>query len=43
MNHVFKDVASDDRAANLKTYADPSLPVNSTLVETVATFVRQKR
>ena len=27
MNHVLKDVASDDRAANLATYADSSLPV----------------
>ena len=25
MNHVLKDVGSDDRAANIATYADPSL------------------
>jgi pimeloyl-ACP methyl ester carboxylesterase len=41
MNHVLKDVASDDSAANLATYADPSLAVDSTLVETVAAFVKR--
>jgi pimeloyl-ACP methyl ester carboxylesterase len=40
MNHVLKEVAGDDRTANLKTYADPSLPVNATLVETIAAFVK---
>ena len=40
MNHVLKDVASDDRAANLATYADPALPVDSTLVDTIAAFVK---
>lgn len=41
MNHVLKDVDSDDRAANVATYADPSLPVDSRLVETVASFVKR--
>jgi hypothetical protein len=41
MNHVLKDVASDDRAANLATYGDPSLPVDSTLVATIADFVKR--
>ncbi|NUQ18258.1 MAG: alpha/beta fold hydrolase [Sphingomonas sp.] len=41
MNHVLKDVASDDRAANLATYADPSLPVDPKLVETIADFVKR--
>jgi pimeloyl-ACP methyl ester carboxylesterase len=41
MNHVLKDVASDDSAANLATYADPSLAVDSTLVETVAALVKR--
>jgi pimeloyl-ACP methyl ester carboxylesterase len=41
MNHVLKDVASEDRAANLATYADPSLPVDAGLVEAIATFVRR--
>jgi len=40
MNHVLKDVASDDRSANLATYADPSLPVDPTLVNAVAEFVK---
>jgi pimeloyl-ACP methyl ester carboxylesterase len=40
MNHVLKDVASDDRAANAATYADPSFPVDSTLVDAIAGFVR---
>lgn len=40
MNHVLKDVASDDRAANLATYADPSLPVDSKLADAIAEFVK---
>jgi hypothetical protein len=41
MNHVLKDVASDDRSANLATYADPSLPVDPKLVNAVAEFVKR--
>jgi len=41
MNHVLKDVASDDRSANMATYADPSLPVDSGLVDTIANFVKR--
>jgi fermentation-respiration switch protein FrsA (DUF1100 family) len=41
MNHVLKDVASDDRQANLATYADPSLPVDTTLVDSIASFVKR--
>ena len=40
MNHVLKDVATDDRAANVATYADPSLPVDDTLVDAIAGFVK---
>jgi alpha-beta hydrolase superfamily lysophospholipase len=40
MNHVLIDVACDDRAANAATYADPSIPVDSTLVDAIAGFVR---
>jgi len=40
MNHVLKDVVSDDRSASLATYADPSLPVDPTLVNAVAEFVK---
>ena len=41
MNHVLKDVATDDRAANLATYSDSSLPVDSGLVDAVAAFVKR--
>lgn len=38
MNHVLKRVATSDRAANLATYADPSLPIHPDLVEAIARF-----
>lgn len=41
MNHVLKDVASDDRAANLATYADASRPLAPGLVDAIAAFVKQ--
>lgn len=41
MNHVLKDVATDDRAANLATYADPSLPVDAAAVDAIASFVKR--
>ena len=41
MNHVLKDVQTDDRAANLATYADPSLPVDTTAVDVIASFVKR--
>jgi pimeloyl-ACP methyl ester carboxylesterase len=40
MNHVLKDVASDDRSANLATYADPALPVDSSVVDAIVSFVK---
>jgi uncharacterized protein len=40
VNHVLKKPGSDDRAANLATYADPSLAVAPEVVETVAAFVK---
>lgn len=40
MNHVLKTVASEDRAANLAAYSDPSLPVVPAVVEAVAGFVK---
>jgi pimeloyl-ACP methyl ester carboxylesterase len=40
MNHVLKDVASDDRSANLATYTDASLPVDSDLVDAIVKFVK---
>lgn len=41
MNHVLKDVANDDRSANVATYSDFSLPVDSALVDAVASFVKR--
>jgi pimeloyl-ACP methyl ester carboxylesterase len=38
-NHVLKSVASDDRAANVATYADPSLPLAPGIVDAIAKFV----
>jgi len=40
MNHVLKDVASDDRAANIATYSNPSLPIDSTIADAIASFVK---
>lgn len=42
MNHVLKDVAGDDRASNLATYADQSLPVDAALVDGIAAFVKKR-
>ena len=41
MNHVLKDVAGDDRASNLATYGDPSVPVDPALVQAIAAFVKK--
>jgi pimeloyl-ACP methyl ester carboxylesterase len=38
-NHVLKNVASDDRAANFATYSDPSLPLAPGFAEAIAAFV----
>ena len=38
-NHVLKVVASDDRAANVATYSDSSLPLAPGVAEAIATFV----
>jgi pimeloyl-ACP methyl ester carboxylesterase len=41
MNHVLKDVGSDDKAANFATYGNPSLPVDNSAVEAIAAFVKR--
>lgn len=41
MNHVLKDLDSDDRSANLAAYADPSLPVDPGLVDAIVRFVER--
>lgn len=38
-NHVLKTVTSDDRRANLATYADPSLPLAPGVAEAIAGFI----
>jgi uncharacterized protein len=38
-NHVLKAVASDDKRANIATYADPTLPLAPGVVDAVANFV----
>jgi fermentation-respiration switch protein FrsA (DUF1100 family) len=40
MNHVLKTVETEDRAANLATYADPSIPVSDELTDGIARFVQ---
>ena len=41
VNHVLKTVASEDRAANAATYADPSLPIAPGVVDAVEQFARR--
>jgi pimeloyl-ACP methyl ester carboxylesterase len=43
VNHVLKSVASDDRAANVATYRDSSLPLAPGVVDAVASFVTARR
>ena len=40
VNHVLKVPAGDDRAANVATYADPSLPIAASVVEAIASTVK---
>jgi uncharacterized protein len=39
VNHVLKEVASDNKQANIATYADPSLPIAPGVGDAVADFV----
>jgi pimeloyl-ACP methyl ester carboxylesterase len=39
MNHVLKD-APEDRAGNLATYADPSLPLSKDVIRRIRSFVK---
>lgn len=41
VNHVLRPVASDDRAANIATYTDTTLPISPTIAAAVAAFVRR--
>ena len=39
INHVLKSVNSEDRAANIATYADPSLPLGPGVADTIVNFI----
>ena len=39
VNHVLKSVTSDDRRANLATYADPGLPLAPGVIDAIADFL----
>jgi pimeloyl-ACP methyl ester carboxylesterase len=42
VNHLLKMVGAADRAANVATYADPSLPVAPAAIDAVASFVKRR-
>jgi hypothetical protein len=39
-NHVLKEIASDDRRANIATYSDPGLPLAPGVVSAIADFIK---
>ncbi len=41
-NHVLKQVTSDDRAANLAAYADPSMPLAPGVIEAITRFIEAR-
>jgi len=41
VSHVLKEVAGNDRAANVATYTDPNLPLAPGVAEAIAGFVRR--
>ena len=43
MNHVLKDVDSDDKNMNIAAYSNPGLPINNDLVAAVVSFIRDTR
>lgn len=42
VNHVLKAVEGDDRTANIATYADPTLPLPSAVVEAIVNFIGER-
>lgn len=42
-NHVLKQILSDDRGANVATYADPNLALAPNVARIIATFVKNPR
>jgi len=43
VNHLLKSVPTTDRAANMATYANPSLPVSPLAIDAIAIFVGKRR
>ncbi|WP_455672214.1 alpha/beta hydrolase [Phocaeicola sp.] len=43
MNHVLKDCDTMDIKQQLPTYMDPSLPVNTTLIASLCTFIKKEK
>lgn len=41
VNHVLKVPAGSDRTANLRSYADPTLPIAPSMVDAIAAFVKR--
>jgi hypothetical protein len=41
VNHVLKVPAGKDRAANLRAYADPALPIAAAAVQAIVEFVKR--
>jgi len=41
VNHLLKVPDGTDRAANIRAYADPSLPIAPAAVEAIAQFVKR--
>ena len=41
MNHALKQVPTGNRAANMAAYADPALPIDPGLVDSIVAFVRK--
>ena len=41
VNHVLKNVTSEDPSANLATYADPNIPIAPSVVDAVTDFVER--
>lgn len=39
MNHVLKEVTSDDRRANIASYAEPALPLAPGLINAIEHFL----
>lgn len=43
MNHVLKEVTSDDKNINIKSYSNPNLPVMKELTGKMINFIQQKK